>query len=86
MTNFHGILPSLSAISIDNRGVGVSIEGVGGMDNVGMMGRGGMGGVGGGKIHHLGNPMSSHNAYTMAYDTIVSHIVSGSKPRSPLPN
>ena len=50
----------------------------------GGMGRGG--GVGGGKNHRLGHPMSSHDAHTVANDTIVGHIVSGRKPRSPLPN
>ena len=66
----------MPAIGIDNRGVG-------GMSGVG---QGGVGGVRGGKNHRLGHPMSSHDAHVMANDTIVGHIVSGSKPRSPLPN
>ena len=50
------------------------------------VGWGGVGGVGGGKNHHLGHSMSSHGAHTVSNDTIVGHIVSGNKPRSPLPN
>ena len=42
--------------------------------------------VGGGKSYHLRHPISSYDAHTVANDTIVGHIVSGSKPRSPLPN
>ena len=52
----------------------------------GGVGWGGVGGVGGGKNHRLGHPMSSHDAHTVANDTIVGPIVSGRKPRSPLPN
>ena len=44
------------------------------------------GGMGGGKNHRFGHPMSSHDAHTVANDTIMGHIVSGIKPRSPLPN
>ena len=54
-------LPFLSAVSIDNRGVGW-----------GEVGWGGVGGVRGGNNHHLGYPMSSHDAHTVANDTIVS--------------
>ena len=68
MAEFHGILPSLSTVSIANRGGGWD----GWWD--------GVGGVGGGKNHHLGYPMSSHDAHTVANDT------PGSKPRSPLLN
>ena len=57
--------------------------GWGGCDRVGWMG---WDGVGGGKNHHLGHPMNSHEAHVVANDTIGGHIVSGSKPRSPLPN
>ena len=46
----------------------------------------GQGGVGGIKNLHLGHLMSSHDAHTVANDTPVSHIVSGSKSRSPLLN
>ena len=42
--------------------------------------------MGGGKNHRLGYPMSSHGTHTVANDTIVGHIVSGSKLRFPLPN
>ena len=75
MAEFDGIFcqPFLSSLLI--------IEGVGGMG-----GGVGQGGVGGGKNHHLGHPMSSHDAHTVANDTIVGPIVSGSKPRFPLPN
>ena len=48
--------------------------------------QGGVVGVGGGKSHRLGHPMSSHDTYTVANDTIVGHIVSGSKPRPPPSN
>ena len=51
----------------------------------GGVGQGGVGGLGGGKNHPLGHSMSSHDAHTVANDTIVRPIVSGSKPRSPLP-
>ena len=65
----------------------LTIEGVGGMG----------GGVkwdgdewvereGGGKNHRLGHPMSSHDAHTVANNTLVGRIASGSKYRSPLPN
>ena len=49
------------------------------------MKRGGVGVVGGVKNPCLGHPMSSHEAHTVANDTPVGHIVSGSKSRSPLP-
>ena len=73
--NFMVFSLSLSAVSIANRGVGWD-------------GRwGGVGGwVAGGKNPLLGYPMSSHDAHTVANDTSVGHMVSGSKPRSPLPN
>ena len=64
-------LLSLSAISIDNRR--------GGWD-------GWWGGMGVGKNPRLGHPMSSHDDHTVANETPVGHIVSGSKPRTPLPN
>ena len=60
IANFKIFLPSLSAVSIDNR--------EGGWDPC------------------LGYPMSSHDAHTVANNTIVGPIVSGSKPWSPLPN
>ena len=44
------------------------------------------GGVGGSKNSHLGHPMSSHAAYTVANDIPVGHIVGRSKSMSPLPN
>ena len=47
---------------------------------------GGVGRVGGGKNHPLGDPMSSHDAHTVANDTPVGHIASASKSRSPMPN
>ena len=50
------------------------------------VGREGVGGVGGGKNHTLGHPMSSHDAHTVANNTPVGHIASGSKYRSPLSN
>ena len=43
----------------------------------------GWGGVGGGKNHHLGHPMSSHDTHTVANDIILGHIVSGSKHPGP---
>ena len=46
----------------------------------------GWGTVGGGEKLHLGHPMSSYDAHTVANVTPVGHIVSGSEPRSPLPN
>ena len=52
----------------------------------GGMGQGGVDGVGGGKNHRLGNPISSYDAHTVANGTIMGPIVSGSKPRFPLPN
>ena len=55
----------------------------------GMGGRAGwdrVGWVEGGKNYRLGHPMSSHDVHTVANKTIVGHIVSGSKPKSPLPN
>ena len=66
-------LSSLSAISIDNRG------GMGGMSGSVWWG---------GRWQNLclGHFMSSHDTYTVANDTPVGHIVSGSKPRSLLPN
>ena len=64
-------LTSLSAVSIDNR--------EGEWDGVGW---GGVGGVGGGKNHHLGQPMSSYNAHTVADDSSVGHMISGGKSRS----
>ena len=77
----HNVLSFLSAVSIDNRDRG------GGWDGQwGGVGRGGMGSVGGGKKHWLGHPMSSHSTDTVASGTIVGHIISGSKPRTPLPN
>ena len=83
MAEFHGIFcrPFLPSVLI--------IEGVGGMGGrVGWGGViwGGVGGMGGSKNHPLGHPMSSHDAHTVAKDTPVGHIASGSKSRSPLPN
>ena len=52
------------------------IEGVGGMG----------GGVGDGKNHPLGHPMRSHDTHTVANNTPVGHIASGSEYRSPLSN
>ena len=68
------ILPFLSAISIANRGVSRIGGGVG------------LGGVEGGKNSYLGHPMSSHDVHTVANDTPVGRIITGSKSRSPLPN
>ena len=65
------------------------IEGVGGMgggEGWGRMGRGEVGGEGGGKNHCLGHPISSHDAHTVANNTLVGCIVNGSKYRSLLPN
>ena len=63
------------------------IEGVSGMAvEWGGVGRGGVGGDGGGKKPPLGHSMSSHDAHTVANDTPVGHIASGSKSRSSLPN
>ena len=77
--NFIIFLLPFSAISIANteRWVGW------------VVGWGGLGGVGWGgwwKAPHLEHLMSSHDAYTVTNDSPVGHIVSGSKPRSPLPN
>ena len=55
------------------------IEGVGGISNR-------VGGEGGGKNYPLGYSMSSHDAHTVANDTPVGHIASGSKSRPSLPN
>ena len=49
-------------------------------------GKVGWGEVGGGKNPHLGHPMSSHDIHTVANNTSVGHIVTGSKYRCPLPN
>ena len=68
------------------------IEGVGGMG-----GRVGWGGVGWGGVGRGGvgrevakttprDTLSSHDAHTVANDTSVGQIASGSKSRSPLPN
>ena len=62
------------------------IEGVGGMGSKVRWGGVKWGGVGGDKNPCLGHPMSSHDVNTVANDTPVGHIVSESKPRSPLPN
>ena len=51
----------------------------------GWVGWGGAGGAGGSKNFCLGHPKSSHDAHTVTNDTPVGHIVSGCKPRSPLP-
>ena len=51
-----------------------------------VVGRGGVGGVGGGKNYRLRHPTSSHDAHTVANDTIVGPIVSGNIPRNPLPD
>ena len=67
-------LQYLSAVGIDNRGMG----GMGGK-----VGWHGWSLVGGGKNHCLGHPISSHVAHTVANDTPVGHTVSGSKSRSP---
>ena len=75
--NFKVLLPSLSAVSIDNRG--------GGWDGQ-WGGEGGVGGEGGGKNHCLGHHMSGHDTHTVANNTPVGHIVSGRKYRSPLAN
>ena len=80
MAEFHGIFCRPFQLSV------LIIEGVGGMGGGVGLGGVGWGGVGGGKNHHLGHPMSSHDSHTVANDTIVGHIVSRSKPRSPLPN
>ena len=79
MVEFYGIFAILSAISNNNRGGGWDGR-QGGWD------RTGRGGVGGGKNHSFGHSISSHGAHTVANDTPVSHIASGSKSRSPLPN
>ena len=81
MAEFDGIFcrPFLPSVLI--------VEGMSGIG--GGVGWGGVGGVGwcgveGGKYYCLGHPMSSHDAHTVANDTIiiiVGHIVSGSKPR-----
>ena len=42
--------------------------------------------MGVGKSPHLGHPMNSHDDHTVANETPMGHIVSGSKPRTPLPN
>ena len=78
MAEFDGIFcrPFLPSVLI--------IEGVSGMGSG--VEWGGVGGVIGGKNYHLGHPMSSHDAHTVANDTVVGPIVGGSKPRSPLPN
>ena len=61
------------------------IEGVVWAMGWGGVGWGGVDGVGDGKNHCLGHPMSSHDAHTVANDTIVGPIVTGSKPRSHCP-
>ena len=81
MAEFNGIFccPFLLSVLI--------IEGwVGWVAGWGGVGWGEVGGVGGGKNYPLGHPMSSHDAHTVANDTPVGHIASGSKSRSPLPN
>ena len=88
MAKFQGIFchPFLPSVLI--------IEGLGGMDGGvgwdgmgrGGMGWGGVGGVGGGKNHPWGHPMSSHDAHTVANNTLVGHTASGSKYRYPLSN
>ena len=81
MAEFDGIFchPFLPSILIIERWVGWVAR----WDRVG---RGGVGGEGGGKNYRLGHPMSSHDAQTVANDTIVGSIVSESKFSSPLPN
>ena len=81
MAEFHGIFcrPFLPSVLI--------IEGVGEMGGGARWGRMGRSGWGGRwKNHPVGHPMSSHDAHTVANDTPVGHITSGSKSRSPLPN
>ena len=87
MAEFDGIFchPFLTSVLI--------IKGMGGMGGrVGWVagwagvGRGGVGGEGGGKNHCLGHHMSSHDAHTVANETIVGPIVTGSKFRSLLSN
>ena len=69
-------LLSFSAVSFDNR--------VGALDGWGWV----KSGIGWGgwcrrwQNPYIGHPMSSHDANTMANDTPVGHIVSGSEPRS----
>ena len=72
--NFMVFLPSFSNINIAYRGSRWDGR------------RGWVGEVGGGKNPYLGHPMSSHDIHTVANDTLVSHKVSGSEPRSPTPN
>ena len=50
------------------------------------VGQGGVGGVGGGINHRLGHPMSIHDAHTVANNTPVGHIASGSNtgPHCPI--
>ena len=83
MAEFHGIFcrPFLPSALITERvsGMGGREGGVGQREEE-------WGGVEGGKNLHLGHPMSSHDTHTVPNYMIVSHIVSGSKPRSPLPN
>ena len=55
------------------------IAGWGGVGRAGVVG-------GGGKNPYLGHHMSSHDAHTVANDSSVEHIVSGSKSRFLLPN
>ena len=73
MAEFDGIFcrPFLTSVLI--------IEGMGGMGI-------GVGGEGGGKNHRLGHPISSHDAHTVANDTVVSPIVRGanSDPHCPI--
>ena len=52
----------------------------------GGVGRGGVSGVGGGKNHPQEHSMSSHDAHTVANNTTVGHVASGSKYRTPLSN
>ena len=52
----------------------------------GGVGQGGVGREGGGKNQPLGHSMSSHDAHTVANNTLVGHTASGNKYRSPLSN
>ena len=68
-------LPSVSDISIANRG--------GGWD--GWQDGTGWGGVGGGKKPWLGHLWSSHEAHTIAHAALVGQGGRGSNPKSPPP-
>ena len=58
---------------------------MGGGAGWGGVGWGKVGGEGGAKNHPLGHSMSSHDAHTVANDTSVGQIASGSKSKSQCP-